>query len=260
MVDLSAAVFAILAMVLLAVIAWTVSLLRRDVSVVDSFWSLFFLVGALVYASLAAAPTARAGLVLVLVTLWALRLAGYLTWRNWGAPEDRRYQAIRARNQPGFAWKSLYLVFGLQAVLAAVIALPLFAALSGARALTPLDAAGAALWLIGFTFETVGDWQLARFKARPENRGRVLDTGLWRYTRHPNYFGEATLWWGYYLLALSAGAAWTVFAPLLMTLLLLKVSGVTLLERDIGERRPAYRDYIARTNAFLPWRPKGVGR
>ena len=260
MVDLSAAVFAILAMVLLALIAWTVSLLRRDVSVVDSFWSLFFLVGALVYAVLAAAPTARAGLVLSLVTLWALRLAGYLTWRNWGAPEDRRYQAIRARNQPGFAWKSLYLVFGLQAVLAAVIALPLFAALGGAHALTPLDAAGAALWLIGFTFETVGDWQLARFKARPENRGRVLDTGLWRYTRHPNYFGEAVLWWGWYLLALAAGGWWTLFAPVLMTVLLLKVSGVTLLEQDIGERRPAYRDYIARTNAFLPWHPKGAGR
>lgn len=256
MVDLQALFLAVMAIFLLALFAWALGSLRRDASIVDSFWSLFFLVGALVYAAQAGSEGPRALLVTVLVTVWALRLAIYLTWRNWGEPEDRRYQAIRARNQPGFTGKSLYLVFGLQGVLAAIIAQPLFAGLGGTGTLTLLDLLGLVVWLAGFGFETIGDWQLSRFKANPANRGRVLDTGLWRYTRHPNYFGEAVLWWGYYLIAVAAGGWWTVFAPLLMTFLLLRVSGVTLLEQDIGERRPAYRDYIARTNAFIPGRPK----
>lgn len=257
MFDLHAALLALAAIAVLAVAGWLLSVVKRDASIVDSLWSLFFLLAVVVYAANTATSEPRATIVLVLVTLWALRLAGYLTWRNWGEPEDRRYQAIRVRNEPGFAWKSLYLVFGLQGLLAAIIAMPLIAGVGGG-ALNVLDYAGIALWLLGFGFETIGDWQLTRFKADPANRGRVLDTGLWRYTRHPNYFGEATLWWGYYLIAAAAGGWWTVFAPLLMTLLLLKVSGVSLLEQDIHERRPAYRDYIARTNAFLPWRPRGT--
>jgi steroid 5-alpha reductase family enzyme len=250
---------ALAAIALLAALGWAGSAAKRDVSIVDSLWPLFFLLGALVYAALAGATGPRAMLLLALVALWALRLAGYLTWRNWGEPEDRRYQAIRARNEPGFAWKSFYLVFGLQAVLAWVIAMPLFAGLSGAAALNAIDYAGALLWILGFGFESIADWQLARFKAGPANRGKVLDTGLWRYTRHPNYFGEALLWWGFFLIATAAGGGWTVFAPLLMTLLLLKVSGVTLLEKDIGERRPDYRAYIARTNAFIPGPPRASG-
>jgi len=258
MFDLHAALLALAAIAVLAIAGWLLSVAIRDVSIVDSLWSLFFLLGALVYAANTNVGEPRAAVLLVLVTLWALRLAGYLTWRNWGEPEDRRYQAIRARNEPGYTWKSLYLVFGLQGLLAWIIIMPLLAGISGGGTLNALDYAGIALWLLGFGFETIGDWQLARFKADPANRGRVLDTGLWRYTRHPNYFGEATLWWGYYLIAAAAGGWWTVFAPLLMTLLLLKVSGVSLLEQDIHERRPAYRDYIARTNAFLPWRPRGT--
>lgn len=255
MPDLHTAFTALAAIVLLAFAGWALSLVRRDVSLVDSLWSLFFLLAAVVYAFNATIGP-RGALLLTLITLWALRLSVYLTWRNWGNPEDRRYQAIRVRNQPGFAWKSLYLVFGLQGVLAWIIAAPLFAALGTPGALNTFDYAGTALWILGFSFETVGDWQLARFKNNPANRGRVLNTGLWRYTRHPNYFGEATLWWGYYLIAVAAGGAWTIFAPLVMTFLLLKVSGVTMLERDIAERRPAYRDYIGRTNAFLPGLPK----
>jgi steroid 5-alpha reductase family enzyme len=258
MVDLHATLMAGSAMFLLALAGWTISLIKGDVSIVDSFWSLFFLSGALAYAASTTAHEPRATLLLVLVTLWALRLAGYLTWRNWGEPEDRRYQSLRARHQPGFAWKSLYLIFGFQVLLAAIIALPLFVGLSGTGALNLLDATGLALWTLGFGFETVGDWQLARFKADPSNRAKVLDTGLWRYTRHPNYFGEAALWWGYYLIAAAAGGWWTVFAPLLMTFLLLRISGVTLLEQDIHERRPPYRDYIARTNAFFPGPPRGA--
>ena len=239
------------AIALIALAAWIVATARRNVGLVDIFWSLFFLGAALVYA--AQAPwSARAALVLALVAAWSLRLAGYLAWRNWNAPEDRRYQAIRARNEPGFAWKSLYLVFGLQGVLAWLIAAPLSAAIASPGALGILDYAGAALVAFGIAFETVADAQLARFKARPKSEGRVLDTGLWRYTRHPNYFGEFCVWWGFFAIAAGAGGAWTIFAPLVMTILLLKVSGVALLERDIGERRPAYREYVARTNAFFP--------
>jgi steroid 5-alpha reductase family enzyme len=256
MLDWTAAGWALAAIALLGLAGWAWSVARRDVSVVDGLWSLFFLLGAAVYAAIAGGAGARSALVLALVAIWALRLAVHIAWRNRGEPEDRRYRAIRARNEPGFAWKSLYLVFGLQAMLAWAIAMPLFAAISGGGPLGLLDAIGAALWLAGFAFETIGDAQLARFKADPASCGRVLDTGLWRYTRHPNYFGEALLWWGYFLIAAAAGGAWTVFAPALMTFMLLRVSGVSLLEKDIGERRPAYREYVARTSAFVPWRPK----
>ncbi len=193
---------------------------------------------------------------LALVAVWALRLAIYLALRNWDAPEDHRYRAIRARNEPGFRWKSLYLVFGLQALLAWLISAPLAGAIASAAPLGALDALGAALAAFGIVFEATGDAQLARFKADPASAGKVMDRGLWRYTRHPNYFGEFCVAWGFWLLAAAGGAWWTLFAPLLMTLLLLRVSGVALLEKDIGERRPAYRDYVARTNAFFPGPPR----
>jgi steroid 5-alpha reductase family enzyme len=180
----------------------------------------------------------------------------HITRRNWGGGEDRRYQAIRARNQPHFALKSLYLVFALQAVLAWVISLPLLPAILSDSPLGILDIAGAALWLVGFWFEAGGDWQLARFKADPANAARVMDRGLWRYTRHPNYFGDFTLWWGLYVIALAARGWWSIVGPLVMTVLLLRVSGVTLLERDIGERRPEYKEYVRRTNAFFPGLPR----
>jgi steroid 5-alpha reductase family enzyme len=256
MIDAQASGTALLALLALALAGWLWSLPRSDVSGVDSLWPLFFLAGALVYAWQTVAISARGHWVLALLTLWSLRLAAHLTWRNYGQPEDRRYQAIRARNEPGFAWKSVYLVFGLQAVLAWIIALPLLAALGGDAPWSPWDAAGCVLWAVGFLFESVSDWQLARFRADPARGGHVLDHGLWRYTRHPNYFGEATLWWGFYLFGLAAGGWWTIVGPLLLTWLLLRVSGVTLLERDIGERRPGYRDYVARTSAFLPRPPR----
>lgn len=252
MIDVVTWLIALAAILLFAFGGWLASLVKNDVSIVDSLWSLFFLLAACIYAGVAPATGPRATLMLVLTGIWALRLSIHLTWRNWGETEDRRYQAIRARNQPGFAWKSLYLVFAFQAVLAWVIAAPLAAAIGGSVPLTVLDWIGVGVWLFGFGFETIADWQLARFKADPANHGRVMDRGLWRYTRHPNYFGEACLWWGFYLIALAAGGWWTLFAPLLMSVLLLKVSGVALLERDIVERRPAYRDYMACTNAFLP--------
>jgi steroid 5-alpha reductase family enzyme len=185
-----------------------------------------------------------------------VRLSVYITWRNHGQAEDYRYQEIRANNEPGFRYKSFYIVFVLQAVLAWVISLPLAAAISGQSTIGPLDYAGVTLILVGVFFEAVGDMQLSRFRRNPDNAGKVLDKGLWRYTRHPNYFGNFTLWWGFYLIALSAGAWWTVISPLLMTFLLLKVSGVALLEKDISGRRPQYRQYIRRTNAFFPGAPR----
>jgi steroid 5-alpha reductase family enzyme len=148
-------------------------------------------------------------------------------------------------------------VFVFQAGLAWLISLPLLGAIAGAGGpLGWLDALGVALWLIGLVFEAAGDWQLQRFKSDPANAGRVMEQGLWRYTRHPNYFGDFCIWWGLYLVALSAGAWWSIIGPALMSILLLRFSGVALLEQDIGDRRPQYASYIRRTNAFFPGRPR----
>lgn len=239
-----------------AFLSWILSVYRRNVAIVDSLWSLMFALMAYIYAARAPVLGPRALLVISLVTVWALRLSLYISWRNHGHGEDRRYQAIRARNEPNFAVKSLYLVFGLQAVLAWIISLPLLAAISNPSDLGVLDLAGAVLWLLGLTFEAGGDWQLTRFKADPANKDQVMERGFWRFTRHPNYFGDFCVWWGFYLIAASAGSWWSVAGPALMSVLLLRVSGVTLLEKDIGERRPQYADYIRRTNAFFPGPPK----
>jgi steroid 5-alpha reductase family enzyme len=254
--QLLAALCALIALLLLAFLTWVVSYVKRDVSIVDSVWSLLLALAGVIYAATLPPMGPHTLLVMTLLMAWAVRLAGYITWRNWGEPEDRRYQAIRARNQPHFEWKSLYLVFVLQAVLAWIVSLPMLPALASTAALGVLYYVAAIVVVFGLLFETVGDAQLAAFKARPENRGKVMASGLWRYTRHPNYFGEFCVWWGFFLFALAAGAWWTVISPLLMSVLLLKVSGVTLLEQDIAERRPQYRDYVLRTNAFFPGPPK----
>jgi steroid 5-alpha reductase family enzyme len=242
----------------IAVAAWLVSVVIRNVAFVDSLWSLFFLVAAVVFAFQAAPLSARGLLVTLLVAVWALRLSIYITARNWGEPEDYRYRSIRNNNEPGFAFKSLYIVFGLQAALAWIIALPLIPAIMNPGGIGPLETAALALWLVGFVFEAGGDYQLSKFKREGFNKGRVLDTGLWRYTRHPNYFGDFCVWWAFYLFAVAAGGWWTVLSPLLMSFLLLKVSGVAMLEKTITERRPEYADYIRRTNAFFPGLPKSA--
>ena len=260
MLDVAAYLLAGAAIATVAIVAWLISIAKNDVSIVDVLWSLMFLIVTLAYTITAVSLGPRAAIVLVLVAIWALRLAGHIAWRNHGQPEDRRYQAIRANNEPNFAFKSLYIVFGLQALLAWFIALPLVVAVTGSNALTPVDYAGTALFLVGFSFEAIGDWQLARFKSDPANHGRVLNRGLWAYTRHPNYFGEFVLWWGFFLIAASAGGWWTVASPLLLTFLLLKVSGVAMLERDISERRPDYAAYVQSTNAFFPGLPRRLHR
>ena len=236
---------------------WLISVAKRNVTIVDTLWSLLFLLAAWRYAEATPAAGPREKLLLVMVGLWSARLAAYLVWRNFGHPEDARYAAIRRRNDPGFAWKSLYLVFGFQALLAWIISLPLVGAmLDGDSPLGLLDYAGVVLWCVGVVFEAAGDWQLARFKADPANTGQVMDRGLWRYTRHPNYFGDFCVWWGFYLVALSAGAWWSIIGPAIMSLLLLRYSGVMLLEKHIGKRRPGYAEYIRRTNTFFPGPPR----
>ena len=244
-----------------ALLTWIASLVRHDASLVDRTWSLMIAGPVLVYGAQIGWGWARAIALLSLVLAWGVRLCAYITWRNWGHGEDRRYQEIRARNAPNFALKSLVLIFALQALLAWVVSMPTLAALAGDQPFGAFDVAGIAVALVGFLFEAIGDAQMAAFKADPAHEGQVMDRGLWRFTRHPNYFGEACFWWGIWLLALAAGGAaaiWTVLSPALMTVLLLKVSGVALLEKDIVERRPAYRDYIARTNAFIPGPPRRV--
>jgi steroid 5-alpha reductase family enzyme len=250
--------YGLYAMLVFGFAGWLLSLYRNNVTHVDSMWSLFFVVAGFTYASQMAGLNARSLIVLSLLTLWAVRLCVYLTWRNWGPHEDHRYATIRSNNSPGFAFKSLYIVFGLQAVLAWIISLPVLGALNSAVPINILDIIGIALLGFGLVWETVADWQLSVFKANPRNKSTVLNSGVWRYSRHPNYFGECSVWWGFYLIALAAGAWWAIPSALLMTLLLLKVSGVALLEQTIAERRPQYADYMRTTNAFIPGCPKGT--
>ncbi|HPF27096.1 MAG TPA: DUF1295 domain-containing protein [Steroidobacteraceae bacterium] len=242
----------LLVLLVAATLTWAISVPLKNVAIVDVLWGILFLLAGLTFALTVTTPGPRVALVLGLLAVWSLRLALHIAIRSWGHGEDRRYQAIRARNEPNFAAKSLYLVFWLQAGLAWIISLPLLGAIASATPLFWLDYVGAALWLVGFVFEAGGDWQLTRFKSQPANKGKVMDQGLWRYTRHPNYFGDFCIWWGFYVFALAAGAWWALPGPLLMSLLLMRVSGVTLLEKNISERRPGYEEYVRRTNAFFP--------
>jgi len=241
---------------LLMLLVWLLSVFLDNVSIIDLFWGPAVAVAGTVYWVWADAPGARGTLILVLVWLWALRLGIYLTSRNAAKPEDRRYADMRSRHDPGFWFKSLYLVFALQAVLAWVISLPLLGAIYSDAPLGLLDYLGTAVFLFGLTWESLADLQLAKFLRMRTSREAVLDSGVWRYSRHPNYFGEFALWWGLWLIAAAGGAWWTIISPVLLSFLLLKVSGVAMLEKDIAERRPAYRDYIRKTSAFFPWLPK----
>jgi steroid 5-alpha reductase family enzyme len=240
----------------LMVVAWLASLLVRDASIVDMIWGLGFVVVAWVTYLQAADPGWRGLLLTAMVTVWGLRLSGYLVWRNLGKPEDFRYQEMRAKAPHRFWLTSLFRVFLVQGTLIWVISVPVVVSQSGDTDLYWLDYLGVLCWGIGLLFEAVGDIQLARFKAGPDSKGKVMDRGLWRYTRHPNYFGDFSVWWGHYLVAAAGGAWWTIFSPVMMSFLLLRVSGVALLEKTISERRPEYEEYARRTNAFFPGPPK----
>lgn len=236
---------------------WVVSLVKRDASVADIAWGLAFCAIAGVLQWTFPNGGTRQQLMTVLVAVWGVRLSAYLAWRNHGKPEDSRYVAMRAKAPSTFPYVSLVTVFVLQAGLATLIALPVVAMTywDPPPSLGPLDYAGIALWAIGLLVEVTADTQLARFKADPANKGKVMDRGLWGRSRHPNYFGEAVHWWGLGLLGVSAGAWWSLAGPALLTFLLLRVSGVSLMEKTITERRPEYADYIRRVPAFLPTGP-----
>ncbi len=231
---------------------WVISVWRHNVTLVDSMWSLFFLLAGSFYFYQTEVISDRTILVFALLAVWALRLSIYLTLRNSGKAEDHRYQTIRSNNQPGFWWKSFYIIFVFQAILAWLISLPLAFIMPSTAELGLLDTAAILLWAIGFFWESVADWQLSRFKADPNNKGKVMKQGLWKLSRHPNYFGEFCIWWSFYLFACAAGGWWSLISPLLMTFLLLKFSGVVLLEKDIAQRRPEYIEYIKSTPAFFP--------
>lgn len=240
-------------------LVWMASLIQRDVSIVDIFWGLGFVALAWFYFLAAAADTLRATLVVALVTLWGARLSLYLLWRAWGRPEDYRYAEMREKHPTRFPVRSLATVFWLQGTLIWVISVPILHAVraDAPSGLTGLDYLGLVFFAVGFFFEAVGDYQLARFKADPRNRGKVMDRGLWRYTRHPNYFGDAMVWWGFFLFAAATpGSLWTIYSPILMTVLLMRVSGVALLEKKLTDKKPEYREYMERTSAFFPRLPR----
>ena len=184
-------------------------------------------------------------------------LSGYLAWRNWGKPEDHRYAAMREKHGDRFPWVSLVTVFGLQGALVWIISLPIQVGVALGEAWQWWTWLGAALWLVGLLFESIGDYQLARFKSDPTNKGRVMNRGLWRYTRHPNYFGDFLVWWGFYLAAAQPGSWWwTLIGPVLMSFLLLRVSGVRLLESSLKSRVEGYEEYTRTTSAFFPLPPR----
>ncbi|GAP21771.1 DUF1295 domain-containing protein [Leptolinea tardivitalis] len=248
-----------LAILFVITLLWIVSLIVKNSSIIDIFWGPFFVL--IVWVSFSVSqfhPGLRQWIVLTTVSLWGLRLGGYVFWRNHGKGEDFRYAAWRQQYGRTWVWRSFFQVFLLQGVLAWIISWPLVYIVSSPTpaGLTFLDGAGVLAWIIGFCFEAGGDYQLAKFRADSGNKGKILQSGFWKYTRHPNYFGDSFQWWGWYVMALGTGGWWTVFSPAMMTFLLIKISGVALLERTLAEKKPGYREYMEKTSAFFPWFPK----
>ena len=238
---------------------WVASVIAKNVSIVDLFWGLGFILSGVFYFLKTGGNEPRKIILIILVSVWALRLSGYLAWRNIGKGEDFRYKQFREKyGAKRYWWISFFQTFLLQGILMWLISAPLLGAqIKGQNnALGILDYAGIVLWIIGFCFESIGDLQLSRFKNDPTNKGKVLDKGLWHYTRHPNYFGDSAVWWGYGFLCLAAGSYLPVLGSVLMTALIIKVSGVALLEKSLKEKKPEYKEYIENTSAFLPWFPK----
>lgn len=254
-------IYGIGALIILGTMAalWLLSLYLKDASIVDIFWGTGFVITAWVYFYFTPDGfMARKLLIALLVTIWGLRLSIYILIRNRGLGEDFRYQKWRQESGRSWWWFSFFKVFALQGFLMWAISIPLLAAQISPlpSRLIWLDYLGLLVWGIGFFFEAVGDWQLMRFKSNPANQGKLLSNGVWRYTRHPNYFGDAALWWGFYLVSAAAGGFWTIFSPIIMTLLLRNVSGVAMLEKTLRNSKPGYQEYVESTNAFIPWFPK----
>lgn len=238
-------------------VVWVVSLVLKKASIADPFWGLGFVVAAGYYYLSTANESLRKIIVLTLVTIWGLRLFGYLLWRGYGKPEDYRYAQFRKEyGAHRYWWVSFFQVFVLQGVLLWLISAPLLSAQYYDQQLGWLDGIAIGFWLIGFIFEAGGDYQLVKFKSNPANKGKVLNTGFWRYTRHPNYFGDACVWWGFGLFSVAAGSYWSILGSALITFLLVKVSGVAMLERSLKTTKAEYSEYIRKTNTFLPWIPR----
>jgi steroid 5-alpha reductase family enzyme len=240
-------------------ILWLWSVVIKNVSIVDIFWGMGFVIVNAFYVFASGELNPRKILILVLVSLWGVRLSVYLALRNIGKGEDFRYQEFRRKYGPErYWWVSFFQTFLLQGALIMIVSLPLLgvSASPSDGALGVFDYIGIAVWIIGFSFEAGGDYQLARFKKNPSNKGKVLDSGFWKYTRHPNYFGDSAVWWAYALFSIAAGGYWQIIGSIIMTLLIVKVSGVALLEKSLNQAKPQYRDYILKTNSFFPWFPK----
>ena len=238
---------------------WLISIVIKNVSIVDLFWGLGFVLATGIYFFYTEGYVARKILITTLVFVWGLRLSLYLAWRNIGKDEDFRYRQFRKYyGEHRYWWISFFQTFLLQGILMWLISAPLLGAQYYATdsSLSILDVIGISFWIIGIIFETVGDYQLAKFKSNPVNKGKVLNAGLWRYTRHPNYFGDSAVWWGYGLICLSAGSYVPFLGSLLMTALIIKVSGVVLLEKTLKDTKPQYKEYVEKTSAFIPWFPK----
>jgi steroid 5-alpha reductase family enzyme len=253
----------VLSIILLLVYMTTVflfALFLEDNSIVDVAYGLAFVLIGWVGLLLLGNGHTRQWLIVVLVTAWGARLAIHLFLKKQGKGEDFRYRQWREEWGDTFVWRSFLQVFMLQGTVIFLIALPVQLVINEpGGSIGSLDRIGILIWLIGFGFEAVGDWQLLRFKKNPENQGKIIQHGLWRYTRHPNYFGEAVLWWGIFLIALNAGyGMWAVISPVLIGFLLLKVSGIPMLEKKY-ENDPDFIAYKARTNAFFPWFPRQEG-
>ena len=248
-----------IAIVVLMLTTWLISLPIRNASVIDLVWGVGFVVVAWVGYFTVVPASDRKLLLAGLITIWGLRLSCYLAWRNVGKGEDFRYVNMRNKHGSKFWIVSLLTVFTLQGVIMWLVSLPIQLGEFNAdlRPLNWLDALGVAIWCLGFFFESVGDFQLARFKANADNAGKVMNRGLWRYTRHPNYFGDFMVWWGLYIVSVSSRAGyWSIVGPLLMSFFIMKVSGVTMLERSLTNTKAGFAEYQQRTNAFFPWLPK----
>ena len=248
-----------LAIAVLMIGTWVVSVRLKNASIVDIVWGAGFVLVAWVSYALGEGVASRKMLLAWMVTLWGGRLAVYLFIRNHGKGEDPRYVAMRKRRGDKFARQSLWLVFGLQGVLLWIVSLPVQvgSVADQPASLGPVEIVGVILYTVGIYFESTGDFQLSQFKADPANAGLVMDQGLWRYTRHPNYFGDFCVWWGIWIVAAATGMGiYTVIGPIVMTFFLLRVSGVAMLERSITKRRPGYDEYIRTTNAFFPAPPR----
>ncbi len=240
-------------------LVWLLSVFLKNASIVDIFWGLGFVLLNGFYFLATPGFSVLKIITAVLVTLWGLRLASHIFFRNLGKPEDYRYQEFRKNyGEKRYWWFSFFQVFLLQGTLVWLISAPLLAInyFSAEKTILPLAVFGIVVWVVGFTFEAGGDWQLKKFKSNPENKGKLLTSGFWKYTRHPNYFGDAAVWWGFAVLSIASGCYLPVLSSVLMTWLIVKVSGVSMLERTMKNTKPGFEDYVKKTSAFIPWFPK----